>query len=289
MGAAVATHAIEGFDTYNTWYYGRQSLLLAKEGHQVDLQALSVAQEAYHLDQRAMTIETVNAIREDARDLFQARAARLDNLMVVVTLMLTVGFGFVVEGTFPPENAMPEAKNIVIAYACFCALALLCPFFSLICVMQCKSHLDSSFDSLIREINKILDTLLKELFAGETHLQQNNPKHLEEILSVNRDGWDHRCDTFFKLGQGLFMLSLLVAMVLCCLLLGLYYRYTYHSDLVWRFYVYIVAGGTTLGLLAMCLHTLYDTYGRSRQDDISRELSSMSHVDKSCNEIAARF
>jgi len=284
MGAAFFS---EGVGLFQNWHYGRESILWAHRGHTLDQHSLRVAQEAYTLDQRALTIEAVNAIREDARDLFQARAARLDNLFVVVTLMLTVGFGFVVEGTFPPENALPEAETAVIAYACFCALALVCPFFSLICVMQCKTYLDQSFDYSIRKINMVLDMMLSKLFSETNSLPMNIIEEVSSISRVQRDGWDNRCEFYFKLGKFFFQLSLVVAMVLCCLLLGLFYKYTYtDSDTVWRCYVYVVGGGCGIGVCVMWGVNMHDFHRRRTQAHqtqrppatISRRLSAPLNV-----------
>ncbi|CAJ1327071.1 unnamed protein product [Effrenium voratum] len=51
-----------------------------------------------------MRIDILNTVREEMRDQVTVIISSLDNLMVVATLMLSIGFGFVVEGTFPPAE-----------------------------------------------------------------------------------------------------------------------------------------------------------------------------------------
>merc|ERR1719503_341323 len=54
---------------------------------------------------QSMRINVLNTIREEMRDQLSRIIASLDNIMLVATFMLSFGFGFVVEGTFPPSQS----------------------------------------------------------------------------------------------------------------------------------------------------------------------------------------
>ncbi|CAK9028540.1 Uncharacterized protein SCF082_LOCUS18407 [Durusdinium trenchii] len=59
-----------------------------------------------------MRIDILNTVREEMRDQVTVIISSLDNLMVVATLMLSIGFGFVVEGTFPPAEKDYEYDDL---------------------------------------------------------------------------------------------------------------------------------------------------------------------------------
>ena len=69
--------------------------------HKEDMQWV---RQAYKLDQRSLNIDIVNTIREDLRDMMGQRSGRIENLMVVNTLLLSFAFDFVTNGTFPPTG-----------------------------------------------------------------------------------------------------------------------------------------------------------------------------------------
>eukprot|EP00929_Paragymnodinium_shiwhaense_P002117 TRINITY_DN102309_c0_g1_i1.p1 TRINITY_DN102309_c0_g1~~TRINITY_DN102309_c0_g1_i1.p1 ORF type:complete len:390 (-),score=59.22 TRINITY_DN102309_c0_g1_i1:114-1283(-) len=107
----------------------------------------------YYLQVRQVHIDTLNNLREDLRDLYQMHKGKLDNSMIVATLMLSIGFGFVVEGTFPPEGPVkgPWEATLRVVYACVAGLALVCPFWSMLCLMECRRRLDYFMDRFTHE------------------------------------------------------------------------------------------------------------------------------------------
>ena len=70
-----------------------------------------------------MRMDILNTIREEMRDQVAVIMSSLDNLLVVATLMLSIGFGFVVEGTFPPEVSEEDEVQLTCATWCPGSLA----------------------------------------------------------------------------------------------------------------------------------------------------------------------
>lgn len=305
-------------------------------------EGLNWAKRAYGLDQRALSIDILNTVREDMRDLFQARATRLDNLLVVITLMITVGFGFVVEGTFPPAESDETALCI---YACLCGLSLVCPFWGLVWTLECKAYLDNFLVQAMRDMDLMLMTLLenppvannssvaassenpsrgsrgprgsrslRRTRSGSPPEQPPTPPlgrgpargtsrdnvsgtlldsdgrrtdpavaggqsllHYRDLFRfVFNDFWQEKCELYYRLAQAAFCASLIVAMSLCCVLLGLYYRLNYDSEYMWRWYVGVVGLNVCLAcvmglvqgckaLWRSCRHRDHPTGAQSQQ------------------------
>lgn len=104
----------------------------------------------YYLQVRQVHIETLNNLREEIRDMHEIDSRKMDNSMLVATLMLTIGFGFVVEGTFPVEApdkdspkmaAYQQLAPVRVAYAVAAGLSLVCPFWSVLCLTECRRRL----------------------------------------------------------------------------------------------------------------------------------------------------
>ncbi|CAJ1461132.1 unnamed protein product [Effrenium voratum] len=90
MGAAASLSLGEAIGIVQQWHSYNRDELWSKRGYDIGLQS--------------MRIDILNTVREEMRDQVTVIISSLDNLMVVATLMLSIGFGFVVEGTFPPAE-----------------------------------------------------------------------------------------------------------------------------------------------------------------------------------------
>eukprot|EP00929_Paragymnodinium_shiwhaense_P061917 TRINITY_DN30922_c2_g2_i1.p1 TRINITY_DN30922_c2_g2~~TRINITY_DN30922_c2_g2_i1.p1 ORF type:complete len:318 (-),score=35.86 TRINITY_DN30922_c2_g2_i1:349-1302(-) len=115
--------------------------------------ALRWSEIDYYLQVRQVHIDTQNNMREDIRDLYDMHKGQIDNALIVSTLMLTMGFGFVVEGTFPPKGE-PENQwevGLRVFYSVVAALALICPFLSMLSLMECRRRLDYFMDRFTHE------------------------------------------------------------------------------------------------------------------------------------------
>ena len=129
-------------------FFGLFGLGQATFYHQHDLQWAEID---YYLQVRQVHIETLNNLREDVRDMYEMDGRQLDTRMIVMTLLLSIGFGFVVEGTFPPSDpGQTDPKQSIyikqhpmrIFYACIAGCSLMSPFCGLIALMECRRRLD---------------------------------------------------------------------------------------------------------------------------------------------------
>lgn len=75
----------------------------------------------------------------------------LDHIMVICTLLISIGFGFVMEGTFPPtEDQLASVELSVFQvvllhlYTLLAIAALLCPFLAMMFVLLIRQELDIS-------------------------------------------------------------------------------------------------------------------------------------------------
>jgi len=128
------------------------------------------------LQVRQVHIETLNNMREDVLDMYEMDGRRLDTRMIVATLLLAIGFGFVVEGTFPApdpgggssKQALYQAQHAArIWYSVIAAFALLCPFWSLLLLMECRRRLDFFMDAFNDKFYSMLRRRFMS-FADET-------------------------------------------------------------------------------------------------------------------------
>eukprot|EP00494_Astrolonche_serrata_P028019 UN28284 len=81
---------VESAQMAQDWYLHKEEMNLAKR--------------SFALDRRSLNIDLVNTIREDLRDLCSQRYGRIDNLMVVNTLVLSFRLDFVVKVHFLTYN-----------------------------------------------------------------------------------------------------------------------------------------------------------------------------------------
>mmetsp|Transcript_108505 Transcript_108505/g.317455 ORF Transcript_108505/g.317455 Transcript_108505/m.317455 type:complete len:377 (-) Transcript_108505:4-1134(-) len=145
---------------------------------------LQWAEIDYFLQVRQVHIDTLNNMREDLLDLYEMDGRKLDTRMIVATLLLAIGFGFVVEGTFPPTepSGADETRtayeiykaqhNPRIAYSIIAALALLSPFWSLLALMECRRRLDFFMDAFNDKFYQMLKNRFQS-FLSETRSAQD--------------------------------------------------------------------------------------------------------------------
>eukprot|EP00927_Polykrikos_kofoidii_P062254 TRINITY_DN57065_c0_g1_i1.p1 TRINITY_DN57065_c0_g1~~TRINITY_DN57065_c0_g1_i1.p1 ORF type:complete len:391 (-),score=40.67 TRINITY_DN57065_c0_g1_i1:60-1202(-) len=114
--------------------------------------SLEWAEIDYYLQVRQVQIDTLNNVREDLRDLYQMQKEKIDNALIVATLMLTIGFGFGVEGTFPPPGKVgPLEGSLRVMYAIVAGFALITPFGSMLCLVECRRRVDYFMDRFTHE------------------------------------------------------------------------------------------------------------------------------------------
>jgi hypothetical protein len=191
----------------------------------------------FALDQQSLNIDLVNTIREDLRDMLGQRSGRIDNLMLVNTLLLSFAFDFVTNGTFPPEG---DDSPFMILYSILMALSLVFPFWSIFFSLEVKNKLDEFLNRVLKEDqHKRLD-LNKWGFYAE---------------SFDRY-WDAQCEGNYKLAQNFFWVGMLVGMAETAVLMGLYMSVEYPNPYVWRIFVGVVASNVGVATLVL----LYRAY-----------------------------
>eukprot|EP00927_Polykrikos_kofoidii_P062250 TRINITY_DN57060_c0_g1_i1.p1 TRINITY_DN57060_c0_g1~~TRINITY_DN57060_c0_g1_i1.p1 ORF type:complete len:367 (-),score=37.27 TRINITY_DN57060_c0_g1_i1:109-1209(-) len=130
----------------------------------------------YYLQVRQVHIDTLNNMREDLRDLYQMHKGKIDNSLIVATLMLGIGFGFAVEGTFPPAGKVGVYEGLWrVIYAFVAALALIMPFGSMLCLVECRRRLDYFMDRFTHEFYDKLKRRT-ETFVDDTSSRRNITK-----------------------------------------------------------------------------------------------------------------
>jgi len=121
------------------------------QGWHYSSRAEKLSKLAYELDFQGFRLDVLGTIREEIRDQVFLIVSSLDNLMVVATLMMSIGFGFVVEGTFPPAKS-EELGNwdmIIVSvdplavYSFLCAFSLICPFWCLIFTIRMRYEVET--------------------------------------------------------------------------------------------------------------------------------------------------
>jgi len=201
------------------------------------------------LDKKSLTIDLVNTIREDLRDLFQSRAVRIDNLMLVNTLLLSFSFGFVCEGTFPPGDAK---DYLLIIYCILCAMTLVAPFWSIWFGLECKQKLDSF-------LNEILTQRTDDRLKLETWIGFYNSFALY---------WRSQCQLYYKIALNLFWIGMLFALSLCCVLLLLVFEDLFHYDYLGPLFVGIVGSNIVIALGLITKKCVYWCFHLGAADDI---------------------
>jgi len=101
----------------------------------------------YFLQIRQLNHDIVGNIREEIQDIYEKDERIVDTELVVVALMLAIGFGFVVEGTFPQndDGCAPWCQLVDFIRDCygFCAgMSLVCPFLSMMGFLECRRRLN---------------------------------------------------------------------------------------------------------------------------------------------------
>mmetsp|Transcript_73981 Transcript_73981/g.205633 ORF Transcript_73981/g.205633 Transcript_73981/m.205633 type:complete len:357 (-) Transcript_73981:34-1104(-) len=134
---------------------------------------LQWAEIDYYLQVRQVHFDMLNNMREDVRDLYEMDARKIDTIMIVTVLMLSVGFGFVVEGTFPSQEPEVTSFNTTseywehenmyrgqhiwrLIYAIAAGLALVNPFVSIVCLLEVKRRLDLFMGDFSHVFNDLL-------------------------------------------------------------------------------------------------------------------------------------
>ncbi|CAE8687028.1 unnamed protein product [Polarella glacialis] len=157
MGAFLSLSVGETVQILQQWHQYNRDETWSKRGYDIGLQS--------------MRIDILNTVREEMRDQVTVIISSLDNLMVVATLMLSIGFGFVVEGTFPPSEKDYEyddvQKPFLVVYAILCALSLVFPLACLMLTIAARFEVELCQQDVMGDLQK---HLLKALQKDQSEL-----------------------------------------------------------------------------------------------------------------------
>ncbi|CAE8581283.1 unnamed protein product [Polarella glacialis] len=157
MGSMLSLSVGEIVPILQQWHQYNRDETWSKRGYDIGLQS--------------MRIDILNTVREEMRDQVTVIISSLDNLMVVATLMLSIGFGFVVEGTFPPSEKDYEyddvQKPFLVVYAILCALSLVFPLACLMLTIAARFEVELCQQDVMGDLQK---HLLKALQKDQSDL-----------------------------------------------------------------------------------------------------------------------
>mmetsp|Transcript_133939 Transcript_133939/g.303785 ORF Transcript_133939/g.303785 Transcript_133939/m.303785 type:complete len:384 (+) Transcript_133939:36-1187(+) len=147
------------------------------------------SKRSYLVGIQALRIDILNTVREEVRDKFTMWGASLDNLMVVSTLMLSIGFGFAVEGTFPPaEHDGFEysgcRQGLLVLYASLAGLSLAFPLLSLMLTVTVRFEVAKVQKQVLGDIHgKIRDIMFQH---GTTALHSPHGRDVRDDIRLRR-------------------------------------------------------------------------------------------------------
>lgn len=123
------------------------------------------ARMSFDMSQQDMRIGLLSTVREEIRDQVTLCTASLDNMMLVSTLMLSIGFGFVVENVMPPhaekhDHALEYCLRV--AYAFLTAFSLVFPFWCLVLALRMRYEVDTIVKDSVGEIHHQLIHILNQ-------------------------------------------------------------------------------------------------------------------------------
>lgn len=166
MGAALAPEAALGILTL------AEAIGIAQKKHANRRDEIWCEREC-RMTIQSMRINVLTTIREEMRDQLDRIIATLDNMMVVATFMLTFGFGFMVEGTFPPSQSDYGGRKDMLhediwtatlwlhVYVVLAALVLICPFFCMGLTLLIRQEVDDLQTDVMGNLQKYLTRTLR--------------------------------------------------------------------------------------------------------------------------------
>jgi len=219
-------------------------------------------QQAMMIDRKGLSIDLVNTVREDLRDLFQSRATRIDNLMLVNTLLLSFSFGFVCEGTFPPGDS---EEFMLVVYVILCGMTLVAPFWSIWFGLECKQKLDHFLNEMLSQ--RTDDRLKLETWLG--------------FYKAFEKYWKLQCQSYYKIALNLFWIGMLLALALCCVLLYLVFEDLFPETSVRLVFVSIVGFNIVIAIAFILKRAVYWCFHLgAKSDNLLKSMIAQQFVEE---------
>jgi len=144
------------------------------------------SRRGYDMGLQSMRIDMINTVREEMRDQVTVIISSLDNLMVVATLMLSIGFGFSVEGTFPPPEHDYDYDEVqqclLVLYAVLAAFSLVFPLACLMLTIAARFEVELCQQDVMGDLQKHLMKALQE--DQPTQLRMNDQGRAEAVAAA---------------------------------------------------------------------------------------------------------
>jgi hypothetical protein len=134
---------------------------------------------------RQLRQDMLNNVREEMYDIFERKERVVESNLLVATLMLAIGFGFAVEGTFPDSTKPggPDQRWPRFFYVVCIALGLCLPFFAMVGFLECRRRMNILMYSFNKQIAKAREDLTwhaQDLMQSET---KDIVNHVHDIHS----------------------------------------------------------------------------------------------------------
>jgi len=107
----------------------------------------------WHIQRRQMRLDSLNNAREDIEDRFNKDQQNLDSNLLVATLMLGIGFGFVIEAPSAELSKEPDGPIelwLHRIYVVVSGLSIIFPFLSVLSFWECR-HILIEFMKIFHE------------------------------------------------------------------------------------------------------------------------------------------
>lgn len=252
-------------------YWSRRGFEQAQHLHQ---EQVVWNRRAYCLDTRALRINILTAVKEDARDHHQTHAGMIETLLLVHTLILTFALATIqYSGHFMPstssglENIHP---SLVWTWAILVALVLILPFWSILMLILTKLRLDRWLKGVISKltVESILGRGTQQDLGplsnlGDAELMDEAEATVDcitfDYAQSFKRVWGTECDWMIWLSVQLLWLSCAIAILITG---GMFWLYlvdnmesTHHH--IGTLFMGVIAAGLSLPLLPAVVLRFY--------------------------------
>lgn len=182
-----------------------------------------VTKNNFRIEKKALTMNVVATLRDDLRDLCDQQYASLETTMLLSTLVLEFGLGFVVEGTFPHQEIFNSDDwewytPLLMIYSGFMALSIMLPFWSIWGSIECT-----------RQLNQFMKRVLE--------IDPSTRVNVESMLKHYKDFevfWQEHCQWLHELTMKCFWLGMVTNITAVGILTTLNFWDDYEYDVAWQ-------------------------------------------------------
>ena len=209
-------------------------------------------QKQYRLDILSFSMDMLSQVKDEVKDLYECFSQRVDNLLVVHTLLLSLGFGVLqYSDAFYPGQYVWDTrwaqKVFLVSFAIVQALGIIIPFLAVSALVRCKQRLENWLDDSLRELHQEFEFKIcrdgrvkTEPHAAEADL------HRTDLLDQQRDEliariaglvgkyhtsfdtmWRTECLGLYLLSSNLFWWAIVLTVTDVAMQMGVYLQVKY--------------------------------------------------------------